>query len=303
MDSLVRGRREYTENHIFYEGDIADKALLREIFKEQGDISSVIHLAAFISVPESVSYPHMYYKNNVSKGIQFFANLEEIGCKNIIFSSSASVYGNSKDIRVTENHPIAPESPYAKTKAMTERILRDYSIAYGMNVISLRYFNPIGADPEFRTGAFLENPSHILGILLNTLKSENKQMTITGVDWPTRDGSGIRDYIHIWDLAAAHVNAVLKIAGTQKEEGSFEVVNIGRGDGVTVRELVAAFEKAVGEKLDVKEGPPRDGDVAGAFAVCDKANEFLGWRAEFTIEQAIRDALIWEDKKKEILIG
>lgn len=309
LDSLVNGRREFTKDHIFYEGDIGDGELLGKIWKEQGKISSVIHLAAFISVPESVSNPYKYYENNIEKGIRFFHHLTKLGCKNVIFSSSASVYGNSKEMAVTETHPVAPESPYAKTKAMMEEVLKDFSVAYGMNVIALRYFNPIGVDPKFRTGSYIEKPSHILGVLLTALDSKSKQMTVTGVDYATRDGSGIRDYIHIWDLARAHVNAVEKIedmdvikgserinfSGSEKNNfsGRFEIINIGRGDGVTVKEFVDAFEKAAGQKLDVKEGPPRDGDVIGAYAVCDKAKTYLNWEAKLTIEQGIRDALEW----------
>lgn len=301
LDSLVKGRYEFTEGHIFYKGDIADKEILKKIWSEQGVIDCAIQLAAFISVPESVSYPYEYYQNNVAKGIEFFHYLNDLGCKNIIFSSSASVYGNSKEMQVTEEYPVSPESPYAKTKAMTEQILKDYSVAYGMNVIALRYFNPIGVDPKFRSGSFIENPSHLLGILLQALQSEDKQMTITGVDYQTRDGSAIRDYIHVWDLALAHISAVEKIVGEKDEQGTFEIVNIGRGDGVTVKEFVNAFEQVVGEKLNILEGPPRDGDVAGAYAVCDKARNYLGWKTRFTIEQAIRDALIWEERKKNIL--
>lgn len=303
LDSLISGRREFVKEHIFYQGDIADRKLLMRIWEEQGPFDCAIHLAGLISVPESVQHPYEYYRENVEKAIMFFKNLQELGCKKIIFSSSASVYGNTSEREVTEEHITSPESPYAKTKVVVEEILKDYANAYGIKAVALRYFNPIGADPKLRTGSYVKNPSHILGVLLRAAVSETKKMTVTGVNYPTRDGSGIRDYIHVWDLALAHVSAVEKIDKLSElpNGGCFEIINIGRGDGVTVKELIRAFEQVVGVKLDVEEGEPREGDVAGAFAVCKKAEKLLGWKAGLTIEEAIQDALLWEQRKKIVL--
>ena len=298
LDSLVTGEQSFAEQHTFYRGDIDDLSILQTIVANEGPIDYVIHLAAFILVPESVSKPYQYYRQNVSKTIEFLNNLNTIGCKNIIFSSSASIYGNATSIEVTEESPINPGSPYAKTKAMLEEIIQDYCNAYDMKAISLRYFNPIGADPSMRTGGFVKNPSHLLAKLLQAYYSESKTFTITGVNWDTRDGSGIRDYIHIWDLALAHVKAVEKMDTIfQESVQNYYAINIGRGQGITVKEFVKEFEETVQTKLNILEGPPRDGDVLGAYANCERSKKMLGWEAKLSIRQGIKDAIKWEERK------
>lgn len=295
LDSLITGEQKFAENYTFYRGDIDDLSILKKITKEQGAIDCTIHLAGLIFVPESAELTYEYYRENVGKTIQFLYNLHIIGCKNIIFSSSASIYGSAEKIDVDETADIKPGSPYARTKAMIEQIIEDYCNCYDMRGIALRYFNPIGADPAMRSGAYMKNPSHLLGKLVNALKSEGRDFTITGVNWNTRDGSGIRDYIHVWDLAKAHVRAVEKIDSILSSEQRFMAINVGRGEGVTVKEFVAVFEKVTGEKLNVHYGDARLGDVAGAYAVCDRANSLLDWHTELTIEDGIRDALKWDE--------
>ena len=302
LDSLIRGKEEFAKMNIFYKGDISDLDVLKKIVEEQGPIEYAIDFAALISVPESTEKVYEYYKNNVSKTIEFLNNLHTVGCNNIIFSSSASIYGSSDTIEVTEDAPHRPSSPYAKTKSMMEGIIEDFCDCYGMKGVLLRYFNPLGADPKLRTGAFIEKPSHILGKLLEAYNSEDKSFTVTGVDWPTPDGSGIRDYIHLWDLAKAHVKAVEKlpeIFNKEKDKNSI-AINVGRGEGISVKELVSTFEDVIGEKLNVSEGPARPGDVAGAFANCDLSRELLDWKTELTVNQAMQDSLKWEEKKKEL---
>lgn len=303
LDNLSSGPRRFTEGRIFYEGDIADRALLAKIFKEHGTITTAIHCAALIVVPESVAKPELYYRENVSKSIELFAALRDLGCKKIVFSSSAAVYDVVDNFMVKEDSALAAHSPYSQTKLMMESILRDFCRAYDLQGISLRYFNPIGADPKMRTGSYIKNPSHILGRMVTVAQGRDNLFEITGTNWPTRDGSGIRDYIHVWDLALAHVKAVENfehaLATTQPYGETFKnyrVINLGSGRGVTVKEFVAAFEKVNGSTIPKKFAPPRPGDVAGSFANADTAKSLIGWQAQMTIEQGIQDAMTWAAK-------
>ena len=296
LDSLVAGKEEFTKDRTFYKGDIADTELVKKIFNEHPDIYATIHLAGFIYVPESVENPYEYYYNNVAKSICFFKSLCDAGCNKIVFSSTASIYGKADGAMVTEDMCILPTSPYAKTKLMIENILEDYCNAYDIHGIALRYFNPIGADPKMRTGAYVKNPSHILGALINVSNDPAGVFKITGVDWPTRDGSGVKDYIHVWDLAVAHLKAVEQFENVFEMtdgEGKFVVINLGTGKGVTAKEMVSAFEKVIGREINKETAPARLGDVAGAYANADTAFKYLGWKAEKTIEEGIADAITW----------
>jgi UDP-glucose 4-epimerase len=201
---------------------------------------------------------------------------------------------------VTEAAPLNPRSPYARTKYMMEQILRDFCAAYGMQGIALRYFNPIGADPQMRSGPYMPNPSHVLGKLVAVAQGREPVFNITGVDWPTRDGSGIRDYLHVWDLALAHVQAMEQFADAFKrasEDQSYLVINLGTGAGVTVKELVQAFEQVYQHPLPKREAPPRPGDVAGSYANADTAKRLINWQAHLSIEAGIADALKWDEKR------
>jgi UDP-glucose 4-epimerase len=188
---------------------------------------------------------------------------------------------------------------------MMEMVLKDFTHAYGMMGIALRYFNPIGADPQMRTGMHIKEPSHILGRLVAVALGEAPEFHITGTDWPTRDGTGIRDYIHVWDLALAHIKAVEQfdaiIQADADSETPYSVINLGTGTGVTVREMVDAFEHVYGREINKREMPPRPGDVAGSYANADKALDLLGWEAQLPIEQGIADALKWGEIRDRIL--
>jgi UDP-glucose 4-epimerase len=299
VDNLSAGRDEFVRDRIFYDGDFGDAALLDRIFAEHPDITSVIHCAAKIVVPESVAEPLEYYRNNVAKVIDLVEAMVRNGCTRLLFSSSAAIYLPDADYTVDENSALNPESPYAATKMMTERILADASHAFPVRVMSLRFFNPIGADPQLRTGLQNPNPSHALGKLIEAYQSGGS-FTITGVDWPTRDGSGLRDYIHVWDLARAHVLAVEKFDNIVTADNPYEVINLGTGEGTTVRELVTAFQAVVGG-FEVTEAPPRPGDVVGCCTRTAKAERLLGWRAEKSVEEGIRDALAWVEKRQTVL--
>ena len=305
LDSLITGRKEFTSGRIFYEGDIADTQLVKRIFSEHKDIYAAIHCAALIVVPESTEKPYEYYRENVAKSLTLFNSLKENGCKRLVFSSSASIYDVVPGFMVTETAPLNPLSPYARTKYMMEMILRDFCGAYAMQGIALRYFNPIGADPQLRTGLQIKNPTHAIGKLVDVQLGNIPEFTITGTDYETRDGTGIRDYIHVWDLARAHIRAVenfdLAFENAGNPPGHYLVINLGTGRGVTVRELVTAFENVVGQKINKSEGPRRPGDTAGSFCNADTALRLLGWKAELSTEQGISDALKWGEKKTSIL--
>ncbi|WP_037604668.1 UDP-glucose 4-epimerase GalE [Streptacidiphilus rugosus] len=302
LDSLVTGRREFAEGRPFYEGDIADGALIDRIFEEHPDISAAIHCAALIVVPDSVARPLHYYRENVAKTVALVEHLQRKGCPRLLFSSSASIYAPGADFSVDEESRLDPLSPYARTKLVTELVFKDTAEATSLRVLSLRYFNPIGADPSLRTGLQTPEPTHALGKLIQA-RAQGIPFRITGVDWPTRDGSGIRDYIHVWDLARAHVAALLRFDEVVPLDGprSYEVINLGTGEGTTVRELVAAFESVTGSPLPVEAAPPRPGDNAGAFSRTGKAERLLGWRPELSLEQGIADTLTWFDRRASVL--
>jgi UDP-glucose 4-epimerase len=305
LDSLVTGRVEFTRGRIFYKADIADAAALEQVFADHPDIQATVHCAALIVVPDSVAHPYDYYHENVCKSLDMFRTLNRLGYNRVVFSSSASIYDVVPGFMVTEAAPLKPSSPYARTKYMMEMVLQDFCAAYGLHGIALRYFNPIGADPKMRSGIHVEQPSHVLGKLVDVAQGHLPQFVLTGVDWPTRDGSGIRDYIHVWDLAQAHIaaltdfDAVFERAGNP--EGGYLVINLGTGRGVTVKELVAAFEKVWGSPIAKCEAEPRPGDIAGSFANADTARRLLGWEAKLSIEKGIADALKWGELRSSIL--
>lgn len=301
LDNLSTGRREFTQGRTFYEGDFADKNLLEKIWSEHPDIEAVVHCAAMIVVPDSVSDPINYYRNNVSKTIELLDFLQSHGCTRFLFSGSASIYAVTDDFTVDENSAFAPLSPYARTKAMLEGVMADIAAATPINIISLRYFNPIGADPQLRTGLQLEFPSHALGKLIEA-KNSGEPFCITGSDYPTRDGSGIRDYIHVWDLADAHLAALEKFDDVVGDT-SYLPINLGTGRGTTVFELVTAFDSVTGTPLKTIVGPPRPGDAAGAYTKSNRAKELLGWIPQHSIEDGISDTLKWFEVRDTILHG
>ena len=300
LDSLVTGRREFTAGRAFYHGDIADGALVDRIFAEHPDIAAAVHCAALIVVPESVADPVRYYRANVTKSLDFVASLLRNGCQRMIFSSSAAIYAPGADLSVHEESPIDPQSPYARTKALCEAMFADIAAAEPIRVLSLRYFNPIGADPKMRTGLQLARPSHALGQMIMRARSGEK-FELTGTDYPTRDGSGIRDYIHVWDLARAHVAALTRFDELIAGPGGSAAINLGTGTGTTVRELLAAFSECSDRPLAAVEGPRRPGDVAGVYARSEFAARQLGWRATYSITQGIAHSLEWAERREQVL--
>ncbi|MGV9377354.1 UDP-glucose 4-epimerase GalE [Nonomuraea sp. NPDC003707] len=287
LDNLITGRREFAKGRAFYEGDISDGPLIDKIFAEYPDIEAVVHCAALIVVPDSVADPIGYYRANVTKSLEFVDHLIRNGCTRMIFSSSASIYRTGDDHTVNEDSPLDPQSPYARTKAVCEAMFADIAAGRPIRILSLRYFNPIGADPEMRTGLQLRRPSHALGKMIEAYE-DGIPFRITGTGYPTRDGTGIRDYVHVWDLATAHVAALRRF-----DELDVDVINLGTGAGTTVRELAEAFNRVVDRPIEVVETDPRPGDVAGAYTRSDRARSLLDWQARYSVEEGIRHSLEW----------
>jgi len=297
LDSLVTGRRELAAGRDFYEGDIADGELVDRIFAEHSDIGAVIHCAALIVVPDSMADPLGYYRANVAKSLDFTGHLLRNGCGRLIFSSSASIYKASEDLTVDEDSPIEPQSPYARTKAVCEAMFADIAAAQPIRVLSLRYFNPIGADPKMRTGLQLARPTHALGKMIQA-QEEGVPFLVTGTDYPTRDGSGIRDYIHVWDLATAHLAALDRF---DVLSGSATAINLGTGRGTTVRELLDTFNHVAATPIESRDAARRPGDIPGVYTRIDRATRLLGWRPQYDITQGIRHSLQWAAIRDEVL--
>ncbi|MFE0020183.1 UDP-glucose 4-epimerase GalE [Amycolatopsis sp. NPDC059021] len=300
LDNLATGRREFTAGRVFYEGDIADGALVDRVFGEHPDIDAVIHCAALIVVPDSVTDPVRYYRANVAKSLEFAAHLLRNGSRRLVFSSSASIYRPAADLSVNEHSPITPQSPYARTKAICEQMFADIAATQPIRVLSLRYFNPIGADPKMRTGLQLRRPSHALGQMIQA-QEQGCPFRVTGTDYPTRDGSGIRDYVHVWDLAAAHVAALGRFDTLFEEDARFTAINLGTGTGTTVRELFTAFNKVTDLPLESVDVDRRPGDVVGAYTRSDRARHLLGWQPEYSIAEGIHHSLQWATLRDDVL--
>jgi UDP-glucose 4-epimerase len=299
LDDLSTGRAEFTTGRAFYRGDIVDGRLLDRIFAEHPEITAAIHCAARIVVPESVALPLDYYRENVGKTEQLLEHLNRNGARAFVFSSSASMYAPGPDFSVDESSPLNPKNPYARTKMIVELMLRDVAAATPLRALSLRYFNPIGADPLYRSGLQVEHPTHALGKII-TARETGRPFTLTGTDWPTRDGTGIRDYVNVWDLALAHV-AALRHFDAALEGEPYAAINLGTGAGTTVRELLTAFESVTGSPVDVIEAEPRPGDSAGCYTHSNKAARLLRWQASQSLHDGIRQSLEWNARRKSIL--
>ncbi len=295
-DTLLKGLGKLSDKpSVFYKGSCEDAVLLAQIFETE-KIEAVIHFAAFKSVGESVKNPLKYYSNNIHSLVVLLQTMHRYGVNHLIFSSSCTVYGQPDKIPVDERAPIKrAESPYGATKQMGERILEDAVIAHeNLRVISLRYFNPIGAHPSSFIGELpLGVPNNLVPYVTQVAAGKREKLTVFGNDYQTSDGSCVRDYIHVVDLAKAHVQALQKI---NSFDDRFEVFNLGTGKGVTVLELIAAFEKSTGVKVNYSIGPRREGDVEQVYANPTKANQMLQWETKLSLEQALLDAWRWEKK-------
>ncbi len=283
---------------LFEKMDLRDHASVIGFFKKHHDISGVIHFAASKAVNESVENPLLYYENNLNTLIYLLQELQKKGHGNFIFSSSCTVYGQADEMPITENAPIKPaESPYGNTKQIGEEIIRDTcKVSENIKAIALRYFNPIGAHETAKIGELpIGVPQNLIPYITQTASGLREQLSVFGDDYPTIDGTCVRDYIHVVDLAKAHVAAMKRLI-EDKNKTNYDVFNIGTGTGSTVLEVINAFEKVSGKKLNYKIVDRREGDVISAYADTHKANRELGWKAESTLEEGLKSAWDWEQK-------
>lgn len=300
--SVLDGIKSITGKRVRNYGiDLCDLDKTRRIFIENPDIKGIIHFAALKSVGESVEQPLLYYRNNLNSLLNILTCMEEFKVNHLIFSSSCSVYGNAKELPVTEaTQRQEAESPYARTKQIGEDILKDFALMNPKaNLVALRYFNPAGAHESACIG---ESPSNIANnlvpVITETAIGKRTEVVIFGDDYDTRDGSCIRDYIHVMDLARAHVLA-LQYTTQHRNDENYELFNLGIGEGVSVLEAVHAFEKANRVKLRYRIGQRRPGDVVAIYANNDKAKTRLGWQPTRGIESIMRSAWEWEKKRSE----
>lgn len=282
---------------IFHEVEMCDKEALKSVFIQHPDISAVIHFAAVLQVGESVEMPLFYYRNNIVSTLNLLDCMVEFGVKPIVFSSSCTVYGNPDSLPVTENAAVKEAvSPYGNTKKICEDIIRDSSKATPIQAISLRYFNPIGNHPSALIGEEPHGePTHLVPYLTQTARGIRAHLNVFGNDYDTPDGTCIRDYIHVVDLAKAHIAAIQRQI-RDNQVSNFEVYNIGTGKGFSVLEMVDAFEKASGKKVPYQVAPRRPGDVVAVYADTRLAETALGWKAELGLEDMFRSAWEWELK-------
>lgn len=283
---------------LFWEFDLRDKARVRSFFQEHTDIEGVIHFAASKAVGESVDEPLLYYENNLVGLINILQELKKRGKGSFIFSSSCTVYGQVDEMPISEAAPVKPaESPYGNTKQVGEEIIRDTCKVIPMlNAIALRYFNPIGAHPSGKIGELpIGVPQNLVPFITQTGAGLREQLSVFGNDYPTEDGTCIRDYIYVVDLARAHVAALVRLL-EGKNDGNYEVFNLGTGKGSSVLEVIQSFERVSGKKLSYTIVDRRPGDVVQAYADTTRANEILGWRAEHDLDTAIKTAWDWQTR-------
>lgn len=280
-------------NH--YEVDLCDLEATRSVFKKEKDITGIIHFAALKMVGESVEKPLLYYQNNNQSLLSILTCMQEFGIDNLIFSSSCSVYGNVNQLPVNEQTPLSKaECPYAHTKQMGEEIIEHYLKVHNQKAIALRYFNPVGAHKSGMNGEYpIGKPNNLVPVITQTAIGKMEKMFVHGTDYPTRDGSCIRDYIHVTDIANAHVRA-LKYLQAISSDKHFEILNLGTGNGVSVLEAIKAFEKVSGTKLNYELGSRRPGDVASIYSDSSLAEAKLGWKPKFSIEEMMNSAWKWE---------
>jgi len=281
---------------IFEKLDLKEKSAVEAFFKKHQDIKGVIHFAASKAVGESVKEPLLYYENNLSTLVYILKELKKLPEASFIFSSSCTVYGQAVELPITENAPVKQaESPYGNTKQIGEEIIRDTcKVTPSLKAIALRYFNPVGAHESTKIGELpIGVPQNLVPFITQTAIGLREQLSVFGDDYPTPDGTCIRDYIHVVDLAKAHVIALKRLL-KNKNKSNYETFNLGTGKGSTVLEVVHAFERVSGKKLNYKIVGRREGDIISAYADTTKANNELGWKSQLSLDDAMRSAWKWE---------
>jgi UDP-arabinose 4-epimerase len=292
FDNLVFGHPWAVRWGPLVQGDIQDRAALDRAF-EQFKPQAVMHFAAFAYVGESVTHPGKYYRNNVAGTLTLLEAMRDHAVRQLVFSSTCAVYGNPQSTPIDERHPCQPVNPYGASKWMVERMLADFDTAHGMRSICLRYFNAAGADPAGEIGESHEPETHLVPLALDAAAGRRPDITVFGDQYPTRDGSCIRDYIHVCDLAQAHLLALRALEGA----GRSAAYNLGNGRGFTVKEVIAAAQAVSGRKIQVKSGPPRAGDPACLIADSQLIQQELGWRPEISeLNTIVESAWRWHQR-------
>jgi UDP-glucose 4-epimerase len=290
LDDLSTGQRWAVPPEItFIQGDVGDSALMRNVFATHL-IEAVMHFAGSIEVGESVTHPLAYYRNNTGGSLALIEATVAAGIKRMVFSSTAAVYGEPERQPILEDAPTRPINPYGWTKLMTEQMLRDASAAHGLNFAILRYFNVSGADPRGRAGESIKKPSHLIKRAVQVAVGVLPELGIFGEDYPTPDGTCVRDYIHVSDLVDAHLLALRHL----EKGGENLTCNCGHGKGVSIREVVQAVERAIGRPLPVRSAPRRPGDPPTLIAAADKIKALLGWQPRHDLDAMVVSALKWE---------
>lgn len=295
LDNLIYGHEWAVQWGPFIAGDIADSLIMDQIFSDYQP-TAVIHFAAYAYVGESVEHPAKYYQNNVSGSIKLLEAMRRHGCKNIIFSSSCATYGMPRQVPISESHPQNPINPYGHSKLMMEQIIQDYGNAYGIRYAILRYFNAAGADPEGRIGEDHDPETHLIPLLLQTVQGQRDYTEVYGTDYDTPDGTAIRDYVHVKDLADAHVLALKYLNGSRQNF----CINLGSGEGSSVMEVIQAVQQVTGKPVAYRLVGRRPGDPPVLVAKADQAYSLLGWKPDFNdIKKTILTAWNWHQSQSK----
>ncbi len=293
IDNLVYGHREMVKWGPFIEGDLANGELLRQVMRDH-QIEAVMHFAAYAYVGESMEDPGKYFRNNVSNTINLLDAMVDCGVKHIVFSSTCATYGMPEHVPIDESHPQRPVNPYGESKLFIERALRWYDTAHSIRSVSLRYFNAAGADPDGETGEDHDPETHLIPLVIQTALGQREQVSIFGTDYDTPDGSAVRDYIHVADLAAAHVKAIEILPACN--DSLF--LNLGTGTGYSVKDVINAVERVSGRKVNTQEAPRRAGDPPLLVAQPGLAAEVLGWVPALSdLDSIVATALRWHERQ------
>jgi UDP-glucose 4-epimerase len=293
LDDLSTGYRDAVLGGSFIQGSIADRTLLDRVFADHR-FDAVFHFASFIQVGESVAQPAKYYANNLANTLNLLDAMVRHEIRHFIFSSSAAIFGEPRNMRIDEDHPVAPINPYGASKAMVEQILRDYDRAYGLKSVSLRYFNACGADPEGDVGERHDPETHLIPLALQAVSGRRESLTVFGRDYDTPDGTCIRDYVHVCDLCEAHLLALVYL----QDGKASNAFNLGNGDGFSVQEVINTVSLVTGKKVPVIDGLRRAGDPARLVADASKANKTLGWKPRYgELDVIVSHAWAWETKR------
>ncbi len=293
LDNLIRGHREaVSPRAAFYQGDVGDRALVRRICNKH-EITAAIHFAAVAYVGESVEKPELYYRMNTMQSIELIDELRLCGVNRIVFSSTCATYGEPQYLPIDESHPQSPTNPYGWSKLFIEQALRDFEVAYGTKFVSLRYFNACGATPE--KGELHDPETHLIPLILDAAAGKLKSITVFGDDYPTPDGTCVRDYVHVSDLAQAHIRALKHL----ERGGTSEFMNLGNGNGFSVLEVIDAARRVTARPIEVTNAPRRPGDPSKLVADSQRVRSVLGWMPEFAdLDTIIESAWKWHQSEK-----